>query len=243
MARTITKPGRLIEKTREFTRQARSTGRRALGLKPRPKTTISSILGHLRDPETLESLLLITDTMQDDHRERVMQDLDNDRLSPLTRYVTYMAFLESVSLPVRPLSLHPQLGDWLLALPDEQDCYYPADPCWDCGYRYPGTAGILPVPNHNATTPRDRKLASAPSFAAPPVAVSPADPHPWAGRRCLYCQGEIVDHLEWLAPNSKRTLSDLQNAPHRRKQQSTAHPGDPDDPESARYKTDLEWQP
>jgi hypothetical protein len=44
--------------------------------------------------------------------------------------------------------------------------------------------------------------------------------HPWVGQHCLYCGGEIVNHLEWLLPNPKHTLSDFHNAPFRKKRES-----------------------
>jgi hypothetical protein len=208
-----------------------------------------------------------------------MQDFEKDGLSPLTRYVIYMAFLETVSQPVRPLALHPQVAFWLVALPDELDCYYPADPCWECGYRYPGTSDVAqagslrssqkpqtappaPPPDvaqaaslrasqkpQTAPTPLPRSASSAASLRsspgtllAPPVPAPPhlppsasPPPHPWAGRRCFYCGGEIVNHLEWLSPKPKRTLSDFQNAPYRRKQQSIANPGPCQTSEPAEY--------
>src|SRR5690242_1444772 len=116
MPRTTPPSGSLIKKTLEFTRQARSSAGRALGLKPKPKA-IYTIEGHLRDPQAMEALLAISDRMMDEHREQVMQDFEQDGLSPLTRHVVYMAFLETVSQPVRPLALHPQVAFWLVALP------------------------------------------------------------------------------------------------------------------------------
>ncbi|HWX41231.1 MAG TPA: hypothetical protein VN345_08785 [Blastocatellia bacterium] len=271
MPRTTPPSGSLIKKTLEFTREARSGARRALGLKPKPKA-IYTIESHLRDPQAMEALLAITDRMMEEHREQVMQDFEQDRLSPLTRYVIYMAFLETVSQPVRPLALHPQVAFWLVALPDELDCYYPADPCWECGYRYPGTseeaqaaslrssqktqtAPPAPPPDvaqaaslrssqkvQTAPSPLPRSASSAASLPsspgtllAPAVPTSPADPHPWAGRRCFYCGGEIVNHLEWLSPNPKRTLPDFQNAPYRRKHQAAANPGPSQTSEPADY--------
>jgi hypothetical protein len=44
--------------------------------------------------------------------------------------------------------------------------------------------------------------------------------HPFVGQHCLYCAGEIVNHLEWLMPNPKRTLSDFHSAPYRKKRDS-----------------------
>jgi hypothetical protein len=225
MPRTTPPSGSLIKKTLEFTREARSGARRALGLKPKPKA-IFTIEGHLRDPQAMEALLAITDRMMDEHREQVMQDFERDRLSPLTRYVIYMAFLETVSQPVRPLALNVQVAFWLVALPDEIDCYYPADPCWECGYRYPGTSEVAQAAS----------LRSSPgTLLAPAIPACAAVAHPWAGRRCFYCGGEIVNHLEWLSPKPKRTLSEFQNAPYRRKQQAAANPGPSQTSEPAEY--------
>jgi hypothetical protein len=237
MPRTTPPSGSIIKKTLEFTRQARSSAGRALGLKPKAKA-IYTIEGHLRDPQAMEALLAITDRMMDEHREQVMQDFEQDALSALTRYVIYMAFLETVSQPVRPLALNVQVAFWLVALPDELDCYYPADPCWECGYRYPGTSDVAQAASlrssqevRTAPSPLPRSASSAASLRsspgtllAPAIPTSPGDPHPWAGRRCFYCGGEIVNHLEWLSPKPKRTLSDFQNAPYRRKQQPAANP-------------------
>jgi hypothetical protein len=142
MPRATPASGSIIRKTRELTSRARSGARHVLGLKPKRKAVSSSIGRHLCDPEVRESLATISETMRDDHTERVIQDLREDRLSHLTRYVIYLAFLDSISPPTNLLALHPQLGDWLLALPDDHDCYYPADPCWDCGYNYPGTSDV-----------------------------------------------------------------------------------------------------
>jgi len=165
MPRTTPPSGSLIKKTLEFTREARSGARRALGLKPKPKA-IYTIESHLRDPQAMEALLAITDRMMEEHREQVMQDFEQDRLSPLTRYVIYMAFLETVSQPVRPLALHPQVAFWLVALPDELDCYYPADPCWECGYRYPGTSEVAQA----ASLRSCQKTQTAPPAPPPDVA-------------------------------------------------------------------------
>jgi hypothetical protein len=230
MPRTTPPSGSLIRKTLEFTSQARSSARRALGLKPK---AIFTIEGHLRDPQAMEALLAITDRMMEEHREQVMQDFEQDGLSPLTRYVIYMAFLETVSQPVRPLALHPQVAFWLVALPDELDCYYAADPCWECGYRYPGTSDVAQAASLRSSP---GTLLPPPVPASPhlPLSASPP-PHPWAGRRCFYCGGEIVNHLEWLSPKPKRTLSDFQNAPYRRKQQPAANPGPSQTSEPAEY--------
>jgi len=248
MPRTTPPSGSLIKKTLEFTRQARSGARQALGLKPKPKA-IYTIESHLRDPRAMEALLAITDRMMEEHREQVMQDFEQDRLSPLTRYVIYMAFLETVSQPVRPLALNVQVAFWLVALPGELDCYYPADPCWECGYRYPGTSEVAqavslrssqktqtPPPAQPPDVAQAASLRSSPgTLLAPAIPTAPGDAHPWAGRRCFYCGGEIVNHLEWLSPNPKRTLSDFQNAPYRRKQQAAANPGPSQTSEPAEY--------
>jgi len=214
----------MINTARNMVRRAAFQAGRAVGISP--ETPNRPTDRHLRDPHVLKALTVITDTLHDRHRERLSEELQTGHFSPLTRYAIHLAFLETVSTLVRPLALHPQVGEWLLTLPADESRYYPADPCWQCGYKYPGTAlpgsapgsappacrSILPAPNHNATT------SSGPE---PRAASSDPAPHPWAGRRCLYCGGEIVNHLEWLSPNPRRTLADFQNAPYRLQHQST----------------------
>jgi hypothetical protein len=207
-----TTQGRFIKKAAQLVSSAKSHAGRALGIKP--KTPANSIAWHLRDLQVRKALQVILTTLNDRHRERLMEDIQTTQLSLLSRYVLYIAFLETVSPPVRPLALHPELGDWLLALPDDHDRYYPADPCWDCGYRYPGTSRF--ASSAPSRYPARRLCASSPPPASPP------DPHPWVSRKCLYCGGEIVNHVEWLDPSATRTLSEFQNAPYRTKQQSMA---------------------
>src|SRR5262245_34949692 len=134
----LVKEDRLIKKVTEMARSAVSGTGRALGIKP--KTPPGSLAWHLRDFQVRKALQVIIGTLDDRHRQQLMDDLGTMHISPLSRYVVYTAFLEKVSPPVRPLALHPELGDWLFALPIEETRYYPADPCWQCGYRYPGTA-------------------------------------------------------------------------------------------------------
>jgi hypothetical protein len=139
------------------------------------------------------------------HHDRIVHDLETGHWSALTDYAVQMAFFESIRPPVRPLALPSKIADWLLALPNNQGGYHPEDMCWECGYAYPfswATAG------------------SATHGSAGNLPARFADIHPWVGRHCLYCGGEIVNHLEWLSPNPKRTLSDFHNAPYRKKRES-----------------------
>src|SRR5262249_27370837 len=114
----LVKDDRLIKKVTEMARSAVSGTGRALGIKP--KTPPGSIAWHLRDLHVRKALQVIIGTLDDRHRERLMADLRTTHLPPLSRYVVYTAYFEKVSLPVRPLALHPELGDWLLALPIEE---------------------------------------------------------------------------------------------------------------------------
>jgi hypothetical protein len=179
---------------------------------------------YLRDKRARQALLLILDDMSRSHSKRLLLDFQSSRYSAMTRYVIHMAFLESVSAPVRPLALHKDLGAWLLALRRAENRYYPADPCWQCGYRYPGTSDVAQAASlrgspRTQTAPPPQPLSGSPTIPASPPLRVPAS-HPWVGRRCLYCEGEIVNHIEWLDPNGKRTLADFQNAPYRTRQQS-----------------------
>jgi hypothetical protein len=191
----------MINTAKNMVRRATFQARRAVGISS--KTPASPTDRHLRDPQVRQALAVITDTLHDRHRERLSEELQTGIFSPLTRYAIHLAFLETVSTPVRPLALHPQIGEWLLTLPADEGRYYPADPCWQCGYKYPGTS-----------TPSEHNG----SESSRPKATDPL--HPWAGHRCLYCGGEIANHLEWLSTNPRRTLADFQNAPYRLQQQS-----------------------
>jgi hypothetical protein len=159
-----------------------------------------------------KALSLLLDNIRKEnpgHHDRIVSDLENGHWSPLAGYVLQMAFFESIRSPVRPLALPSKVGDWLLALPDNRAGYHPEDPCWECGYAYPFSwdPGTSPGSVPGSASPACRSILPA-SFSAM---------HPWVGQRCLYCGGEIVNHLEWLSPNPKRTLSDFQNAPYRKK--------------------------
>jgi hypothetical protein len=187
---------------------------------------IGSIGWYLKDKRARQALIVIFKSLDDRHSSRLLSDFASDRPGPLTWYVIHMAFLESVSSPVRPLPLHPDLGDWLLALPDDQHGYHPADPCWQCGYNYPFryAPDVSFVENHGRQSV-DLFRSSLPAKPAPiyhSTGLAEPPPHPWVGRRCLYCGGIIVNHLEWLDPNGSRTLADFQNAPYRLKQQTLA---------------------
>jgi hypothetical protein len=172
-----------------------------------------SLAWYLHDKRARQAFALILGAMQERHRAQVRSDLRSTSYTNLTRYVIYMAFLESVSYPVRPLDLPPGLGDWLQARADIEEGWYPADPCWQCGYRYPSSSDVAQAASLRSFP--DTSIASQPAPSAPPT-------HPWARRTCLYCGGEIVNHLEWLDPEGKRTLTDFQKAPYREKQQSMA---------------------
>lgn len=150
------------------------------------------------------------------HHDRIVRDLESTQWSALTDYVVQMAFFESIRPPVRPLALPSRVADWLLALPDSSG-YHPEDMCWECGYAYPFswapgsvTPGSTPGSASPGSTPGSAGILPAP-FAAM---------HPWVGQHCLSCGGEIVNHLEWLSPNPKRTLTDFHNAPYRKKREA-----------------------
>jgi hypothetical protein len=157
------------------------------------------------------------------HHDRIVRDLEIGDWSALTEYVVQMAFFESIRPPVRPLALPSKLGDWLLALPDNGPGYHPEDMCWECGYAYPFS--WIPV----SATPEGTPGSASPGSADPAcrdsarrriLPASFAEMHPWVGQRCLYCGGEIVNHIEWLSPNPKHTLSDFHSAPYRKKRES-----------------------
>ena len=172
-----------------------------------PRLVPGSVTWYLRDKRARQALILILRATQERHRQPILSDLRNRNYRNITRYVIYMAFLESVSYPVRPLDLPPVLGDWLQARADIEEGWYPADPCWQCGYRYP------------CSSPFASSATSRLCVSSAPLAHAP---HPWAGRTCAYCGGEIVNHLEWLDPAGKRTLMDFQKAPYREKQRAKA---------------------
>ncbi|HWX43576.1 MAG TPA: hypothetical protein VN345_20725 [Blastocatellia bacterium] len=197
-----------------------------------PRLVPGSVAWYFRHKRARQAFVLILRAMQERHRAQVRSDLRSKSYSNLTRYVIYMAFLESASYPVRPLDLPPGLGDWLQARADIEEGWYPADPCWQCGYRYPSSSDVAQAASLRSFT--DTHIASQPApFASSAPSRYPArrlctnsppltPPHPWAGRHCLYCAGEIVNHLEWLDPKGKRTLTDFQKAPYREKHQSMA---------------------
>jgi hypothetical protein len=216
-----------------------------------------SIAWYLRDKRARQALVVILDAMDERQSQRLLSDFQNNRPGPLTQYVIHMAFLESASPPVRPLALHPDLADWLLALPDDQAGWHPADPCWACGYKYPFRPGpdvpfaVPPsaepcvvgspfgaevsdsrprpkraqIPENHGRESVDVLRSSRPTKPAPihhRTGLAEPTPHPWVGRQCLYCRGLIVNHVDWLDPNARRTLTHFQNAPYRLNQQSMA---------------------
>jgi hypothetical protein len=191
-----------------------------------PRFVPGSVAWYFRDKRACQSFALILRAMQERRRAQVRSDLRSTSYTNLTRYVIYMAFLESTSYPVRPLDLPPGLGDWLQARADIEEGWYPADPCWQCGYRYPCSSDVAQAASLRASL--EPRIASQPTlpaslFGLPPrLPLSASHLHPWAGRICLYCGGEIVNHLEWLDPAGARTLTDFQKAPYREKQQSMA---------------------
>jgi hypothetical protein len=179
----------------------------AQGRSPDAQQTLDFYLGRDRAKKALSLLLANIRKENPGHHDRIVSDLEHGRWSALTDYILHMAFLESIRPPVRPLALPSRVGDWLLALPDNRAGYYPEDMCWECGYAYPFS-----------WTPGSADPGSTPGSAGMPASSSAM--HPWVGRHCLYCGGEIVDHLEWLSPNPKRTLYDFHNAPYRKKRES-----------------------
>jgi hypothetical protein len=185
-----------------------------------PRLVPGSVAWYFRHKRARQAFALILRAMQERHRVQVRSDLRSKSYSNLTRYVIYMAFLESTSYPVRPLDLPAGLGDWLQARADIEEGWYPADPCWQCGYRYPSSSDVAQAASLRSFT--DTHIASQPAIPASPRLPPLTPPHPWAGRHCLYCAGEIVNHLEWLDPEGKRTLTDFQKAPYREKHQSMA---------------------
>jgi hypothetical protein len=172
------------------------------------------------------------------HHDRIVRDLETIQWSALTGYVVQMAFFESIRPPVRPLALPSRVADWLLALPDNSLGYHPEDLCWECGYAYPfswapdsadsGSAGPGSAPGSASPACRGsawrdsacRDSACRDSACRGILPATFSIMHPFVGQHCLYCAGEIVNHLEWLMPNPKRTLSDFHSAPYRKKRDS-----------------------
>ena len=162
------------------------------------------------------------------HHDRMVRDLETTQWSALTDYVVQMAFFESVRPPVRPLALPSRVADWLLALPDNSLGYHPEDLCWECGYAYPfswdsgsasrGSAPGSASPGSASSACRDSACRDSACRSILPAPFSVM--HPFVGQHCVYCGGEIVNHLEWLLPNARRSLSDFHNAPYRKKRES-----------------------
>jgi hypothetical protein len=72
-----------------------------------PRLVPGSVAWYFRDKRARQAFALTLRAMQERHRAQVRSDLRSKSYSNLTRYVIYMAFLESTSYPVRPLDLPP----------------------------------------------------------------------------------------------------------------------------------------